>query len=564
MDLRRITWLLAGCLASGCNGCDVEEVEKEPGTLRGTVCHQVTGRPSIGAVLTVQADKGGSTREYSTTSDRDGRYSLVLPPGTHSVQANGEGVHVNFSVVIQSAQTTQYNDPTCIAGRTPTGTGCVAGQLCNRHTGTRVENAEVTVILSNVAYTGESLNLTGTTNDQGVFQICGVPTGNHTVHVRSPTYQKAFSAAVTARETVTVATSPTCERFDPAQYCSVVGRVCMATDPPSWLSGARVTAQLLNPDDTPVSPAVTQEEEEFTDATGSYELFLKPAGRWRVQAQKGNFVARHIVECQVGQTIRIEEGTQCVSASGCRFLAVQGQFDRVEDVLTRVGVDASRVDLVNGNPINPQEDWAFGAFGDMTRLEGYCGIFFNCGINESAFWGPLKNPTVITNLKQFVQQGGTLYASDQSYDVVEALFPEKVDWLFNDDLGSGAEYGLEGLIHAAVHEPGLLNYLQQDNPGQTTVDINFVYQRWSVIMAVDPDVQVFLKAHVQACADGEACTSSLGLPDTPLTIRFPVGEHGGQVVFTSFHVETGHSDAGMGPVLSTVDTDKVMRYLMTL
>jgi hypothetical protein len=242
-------------------------------------------------------------------------------------------------------------------------------------------------------------------------------------------------------------------------------------------------------------------------------------------------------------------------------LVAQGEFDRVENVLERVGVPEDQIDLVNGNRGGLSQDWAFSAFGVWDNLQPYCAVFLNCGIDESPFRGSRANPVVIENLRRFVEEkGGTLYASDQSYDVVEAVFPAKVDWFRDDGELSDAEYGLEGLITASITDDGLLTYLQSEQPGQETVSINFAYQRWALVQVLDTDVQVFLRANVQACADGEACTGAVGLPDTPLTLRFPAGGNGGQVVFTSFHVETREGET----VLSTPDTDRVMRFLMTL
>jgi hypothetical protein len=561
---RALLWGVA--FLTGCQDCDVAPVEDAPGSLKGTACHQVTGRPSIGAKVVVTADKSGSSTEYTGKADSRGAYQVDgIPPGQWPVRIDGEGIHVTFNVRILAGGMEERLDPMCIVGTQPVGTGCVAGQICNRHTGQIVSDAEVTVLLTNVNYYGDPTDLTGRTDDQGIFQICGVPVGTHVVQVRTVGFQKAFEAIVTENQTTTVATAPQCQRFDPDSYCTVQGRVCINSDPPGWLVGGRVTASLLDENGVLVSPVVTQEEEEYTDEDGRYEIFLRPAGKWRIQVLKGNFVSRHEVECFLGETVVIPETDQCVTASDCRFLVAQGMFDRVEEVLSRVGVQESRIDIVDGNPADLDEDWAFRAFGSYANLQSYCGVFFNCGITEGAFYGPQQNPVVVANLRRFVEEGGTLYASDQSYDIIEALYPAKVDWFGNDDLGSNAEYGLAGRINADVTDPGLLDFLRQENPAQETVEINFVYERWSLVQAVDPDVQVFLRANVQACADGEACTGALTIPRTPLTLRFIVGNQGGQVIFTAFHLETREAtDGGPGQTLSTEDTDKVMRYLMFL
>ncbi|MBI5497960.1 MAG: carboxypeptidase regulatory-like domain-containing protein [Deltaproteobacteria bacterium] len=548
-----------------CDGCELETVEDAPGTFKGTVCHQVTGRPSVGATITVKAKKSGGDIELTATSDGAGKFQLDnVPPGTARVTISGEGVHdlaVTPDPEIKTGLVTEWMDPMCIDPTRNLGHGCVTGQVCNRHTGGYVSGASVTVVLSNVQAQAGDAELATTTNPQGVFQICDVPEGTHTVLIRGVGYQKAYPATVTDGNTTEVVANPSCNAYDPQDYCVVQGRVCTSETPPGWLPDARVTAQMLDAVGNPLVPAVTEAEPEFTDAEGRYELYLQPEGRWRVQVQKGTFVSRQDVSCLKGETTVIQEGTQCVSAGECRFLVVTGIFDRIENVLGRVGVPQSRIDLVDGNPADLTDDWAFRTFGVASALEGYCGVFFNCGIDEAAFAGPFQNAVVLTNLRNWVSAGGTLYVSDEAYDVVENLYPGKLDFFRNDDLPSDAEYGLPGDVTASVVDESLRTYL-----GQDLVTIKFNYQSWTPIIGVDADVQVFLRGNSNVCADGEPCSSSLTLQQIPLTIRYPVGPNGGQVLFTSFHLETRPppTDGGTPTEISTGDTDRVMRFLMTL
>lgn len=564
-NARLTAWFVLAVLpATACDSCRQEQIEDVPGSITGTLCHQVTGRPSAGSTVTVRATKNGATEEYTAITTATGAFEvLAVPPGAAELAFSGEGVTGRTAQVsVVSSQVVVWVDSSCLDPAAALRRGCVAGQVCNRHTGALVASAQVVVQLSNVDFSTGDLTLETQTDAEGVFQLCDVPEGTHTVSVRAEGFQKAYPATVTEGMTTQVTAAGACQPFNPAEHCRIQGRVCTAETPLGWLADAKVTAQLLDSNNQVVMPVVREAEEEFTDEDGRYELFLRPQGRWRVLVQKGAFTSRTDVTCEVGQVTTIPDATQCVSAAECRFLAVQGSFDRVESVLTRVGVPQDRVDLVDGNPADLQDDWAFRAFGTPGSLEPYCGVFINCGIDEAAFVGPRQNPAVLANLRTFVNNGGLLYASDQSYDVVEALFPGKVDWYRNDDLGSDAEYGLEGVVSASVVDPSLATFMASQGGPESAVSINFAYQSWAVLRDVDVDVQVFLRANINACADGDACTGSLLLADTPLTIRFPVGTQGGRVVFTSFHVETRTSSDG-GVVLSTADTDKVMRFLVT-
>lgn len=541
-------------MAAGCNSCG-EDLAKAPGSVAGVLC-QANGRLAVGA--TVTAAVGDESRVAVTAGD--GAFLLEnVPAGSATLSFDGEGQRGRpaETVTVTSDARTAFVDTRCLDPDRDVGKGCITGQVCNRHTGALVSGGTVSVVLQD-APAGAMAPAPVLTDAQGLFQVCNVPEGGQVVTVRAAGFTRSYAANVVAGQSTEVVAGGTCTPFDPMAHCMVRGRICEDGTPRAWLGGARVTAVLLGAGGTPVMPLQREAQEEFSDEDGRYELFLRPGGRWRVEARKGNFVSRHEVDCTEGAVTEVAEGDQCLTPGECRFVVAQGVFDRVEDVLGRVGVPAAQVELVDGNPVD-LSDWAQAAFGDASRLEGVCGVFINCGVDEAPFRGPTANQAVIQNLRAFVEAGGTLYASDQSYDVLEALLPDKVDFLGNDDVWNAAEGGLPAMLNASVMDGALQSYLAQQAPTQQGVDINLAYQGWSVVQRVDADVQVYLRADVTVCTDGEACTQSRLQAATPMALRFAVGAQGGQVIFTSFHVENPAGDGGM---VSTTDTDRVMRFLV--
>ena len=116
-------------------------------------------------------------------------------------------------------------------------------------------------------------------------------------------------------------------------------------------------------------------------------------------------------------------------------------------------------------------------------------------------------------LRKFVEEGGTLYASDLRGDIVLAAFPEFRSRL---PILPGVPQGVE----ASVVDAGLAAYLQR-----TTIPLTFDAPSWRPA-AFDP-------AKVTVCLKG-AYRNQLGQTQVaPLLVKFQVKR--GTVIFTSFH-----------------------------
>jgi hypothetical protein len=129
---------------------------------------------------------------------------------------------------------------------------------------------------------------------------------------------------------------------------------------------------------------------------------------------------------------------------------------------------------------------------------------------------------VCKNLRDFVDNGGTLYASDWRFSLVATAFVEYVD-------PPRAVQGAPQTVQAEVVSPRLKKPLGE------TIELRFDKPGWYTSAFRGADVEVLLQGEIQTM-DEERLTA-------PLLVRFPYGS--GTVVFTSFHNEEENTDVAV-------------------
>ena len=210
-------------------------------------------------------------------------------------------------------------------------------------------------------------------------------------------------------------------------------------------------------------------------------------------------------------------------------MVAHSQYERVQEVLLGVGVEASVVDQYGS-------DWATTLVGDYAVLSQYDVVFLPCRAFETTY---LASTVLQDNLRAFVAAGGSLYTSDQSYDLLENTFPDKIDFHGDDTVLAAADRGaIVNALPATVTHPGLESFL-----GGATVEIHQALETWSVMDSAADDVTVYLRADAPLL-DGTVVTNS------PLIISFAHGD--GQVLYSSFHQEPGVS----------ADQEAILRFLI--
>lgn len=173
---------------------------------------------------------------------------------------------------------------------------------------------------------------------------------------------------------------------------------------------------------------------------------------------------------------------------------------------------------------------------DAEKLAPYDVVFLTCGgaprhwlgkrLRESQRGGAgvyRPKPEIVDQIhesfRKFVGHGGTLYASDLQFDLVELAFPE-----FVDEAAKGR--GEVQTVEAEVVDPGLRRLLGP------AIDLDFDMPSWRPAAFRGPEVTTYLRA-TYAVRDRAEQTG-------PLLLTFPHGE--GTVIFTSFHNEAQNTE----------------------
>lgn len=544
MRLLSLSLLALAVLAGACRD---EELTNLAGGITGQVCNPVTGRPAGGATVTASWVNPATEREGSkdTTADENGFFDLGgMPVTTVALTIRNDEFESELQVDIVALEDVQLTDPACRDLPGEPGIGELVGQICNRHTGEYITEGTVTVLLAS----GEEL--VADIQPDGSFVMPDVPVGIHVVYVQAPGFQKTYQVEVLEGEPTLLEDQVVdCQPYDELTTGQIVGSLCGPSDGGGEggpLAGARV--YVVQPIDGIVYEAWSHED-------GSFAISGIPAPQsgLQVRAEKGGFVYTW-ENVNVFSLADAPDGTDLTASVDCqelvpdddrRYLVVQGTFDRIEQVLDRMGL--TNVDLLEGVPADPSELWSTAAFANYDQLSNYDAVFVNCGISETDLVLGL-NTAVKENLRRYIREGGSLYVSDWAYDLVEQVWPERINFLGDDNENSAAEHGEDGDYNVDVLEPGLAEYV-----GASQVSIGFSFGNFAIVSQLDPTVTTYLRGDVGYRVNGGVST----LNDVPVTVGFNDGF--GRVIFTSFHQETG--DGGETEVLDGPE-DLVLRYLI--
>lgn len=127
--------------------------------------------------------------------------------------------------------------------------------------------------------------------------------------------------------------------------------------------------------------------------------------------------------------------------------------------------------------------------------------------------------TLRNTLRDFVAEGGTLYASDWQFNLIRVAFPEFVD---EAAIASGAEQTVE----AEVVDPALRRVIG------STIPLRFDKPSWRPAAFAGEVVNVLLRGSYKTVDDREL--------SGPLLVVIPW--EAGTIIFTSFHNEAQNSD----------------------
>lgn len=296
-----------------------------------------------------------------------------------------------------------------------------------------------------------------------------------------------------------------------------------------------------------------------------------PAGTHLLNVQTGNgaiFRSQYNITIEKGQTTTVPDGTlKLTQAANLAYIA--GSWDQIESVIIdSLGYTADELQMTD--------------LDNLTTLQNYSGLFLNCG--KPGAMDSLK----YENLKQFVIDGGSIYASDYAVEYLTGdgnakytsshknNHPPKtncvgdVGGFINDTTLCTDKVGYTCTRTANILASDLVAYL-----GTNTVDVTYDLTSWEVIQQITSPWEVLLEDPLtwgplaaRMTANGSnmgafklmeqgwvtICHIPPGNPNNPQTITISVnalpahlahgdsegscqsgGSSGGNIYFTTFH-----------------------------
>ncbi len=296
----------------------------------------------------------------------------------------------------------------------------------------------------------------------------------------------------------------------------LTGRIC-GPDGSSWAVDARVWAS------GSYSGGGAWLVEARSDADGWFTLENIPSGTHLFTVEKGSWSTTF--EARVGGGTNELAEPQCLDPASARVGVVTGEYDSIESILARLDID---FDAYDG-----QSDEYLDLLRDPDLMAEYDILFFNCGMAFS--WLDYQDE-IGDNLRSYVAGGGSVYASDWAYGMVELPWPDAIDFFGTDRLWDPESYasgsiapfnGAAASFSADVLDPTMAAVL-----GSSTADISYDWDAWAVVQGPG-SAQVLFQGDVLLWDDDFIrLTPWDGLP---LALRF---EAGGSVVYTTFHNES--------------------------
>ncbi len=320
------------------------------------------------------------------------------------------------------------------------------------------------------------------------------------------------------------ATVPKTEVISPG---SISGRVC---DPSgrTWLADALAYVNVT--DDTGF---IYETKRAFTDLDGYFRIDDLPGQKeYTVYVTYGpSELMAEKVEIGNGEDVTLGEPS-CFDPLELDVAVVTGDYDDFGRVLEDMG-------FVNYHPIDGTDETGLLDFlSKKEELDKYDLIFFDGGLVEDGVFYDLADPTnpvpatVMANIRAYVEEGGSIYASDWSYDIVEIGWPDKLDFVGADEVPDDAQKGDYELLDAAVTDASLSEYLAKQY-----IEIEYDLPVWPPVENTSKSVSIHLTGTVPY-SDG---LSDYTLSGVPLLVTFNAGD--GKVAYSTFRVvRNGNED----------------------
>lgn len=337
------------------------------------------------------------------------------------------------------------------------------------------------------------------------------------------------------------AASPVCKDGQCLDYCptcTLTGKV-VAPQGTIPISGALVYATQIKPDPFPDGvfcdtcldlPQGTPFA--LTNPTGDFSLGVPAVGEWFIVVQKGTFRKIRTVVVEPGGATLTGDVTKLPSKADAakgdeipRMAVVVDSFDSIEDTLEKLGLDGS----ASFDQFDSFDSGAF--FSNTSNLAQYQIIFMPC---DTDWFTPEIGTAVVQDaLREWVAAGGRLYITDWSYDIMKSVFPDPIQWIFDDGSNGSAQLSGSYDAPAQIIDNGLDIWL--DGQGLDDFELE---ASWTIIEGVSP--------YMAPDVDGSIIEMQ---PKVWMNVAHPV--HGsrpatvsfqwgcGRGMFSSYHTEAG-------------------------
>ena len=277
----------------------------------------------------------------------------------------------------------------------------------------------------------------------------------------------------------------------------IIGETCTATD--GVLPGATVIVEGYDCDGVFFSMDTT------AGSDGSYEFTNVPSGSHQLTIASGSFEIADDVSVQAGEvTDRKSVGHKlCFLGTEVDIAVASGSYDNIRVILSNMNIEYD--EITNNNNF----------FSDLDQMRQYDIIFAECGTSTMGLGtggGGFGSDTneIAYNIRRYVEEGNSLYASDWASRFVRDTIPEAMT--FSDSTGGSQS------VTAQVVSDEMQLLLQSD-----TAEVNFNLGGWHMMSDVGPATQVQFRGNVE------------GAEDIPFMAIYddPIG--GGRAIYTSFH-----------------------------
>jgi hypothetical protein len=240
-----------------------------------------------------------------------------------------------------------------------------------------------------------------------------------------------------------------------------------------------------------------------------------------------------------------------------------GDFDNVKEPLNRMVVDSATyegiISTATWDPSYEHENVALKVehlLGNDNEIQNHTATFIASGtrgLGKRQYNGLesddhlVSSDLVIDNVENYVDGETVLFVTDWGYDLIEAVWPDMIDFLNDDGTYDDAQHGEIGRITADIVDPDLADALGVDEMG-----IRFNYSNWAVITGVDSDATVLIRGTIEYRPQTGGLVETL--EDVPLMVGFQPPGGRGKVLFTAFHLDAQNDQLIDDLIVATVGT----------